>query len=204
MYVIGLTGGIGSGKSAVAQYFKQLGTEVINADIAARKVVEKGSPALTRIVEHFGIETLNRDSTLNRAFLRTQIFNNPQERLWLEALLHPLIRTWIQQALSVAVGPYTILETPLLLETDQYLLVDRILVVDTPEELQVRRASNRDNNIEEQIRAIMKTQLPREERLDKAEDTLDNSGSLEHIEQQVTELHHKYLKLAAQEKEAGT
>jgi len=204
MYVIGLTGGIGSGKGAVAQYFKRLGTEVIDADIAARKVVEKGSPALTNIVEHFGIKTLNSDSTLNRAFLRTQIFNNPQERLWLEALLHPLIRTWIQQALSIAMGPYTLLETPLLLETDQHLLVDRILVVDTPEELQIRRASHRDNNIEEQIRAIMKTQLPREERRGKADDILDNSGSLHHIERQVTELHHKYLMLAAQKKRAGT
>jgi len=204
MYVIGLTGGIGCGKSAVAQYFKRLGIGVIDADIAARKFVEKGSPALTKIVEHFGVETLNSDSTLNRAFLRTQIFIDPQERLWLEALLHPLIRTWIQQALSIAMGPYTILETPLLLETDQHLLVDRILVVDTPEKLQIRRASNRDNNIEEQIRAIMKTQLPREERLGKADDVLDNSGSLDHIERQVTELHYKYLTLAAQKKRAGT
>ncbi|MDX2348784.1 MAG: dephospho-CoA kinase [Porticoccus sp.] len=204
MYVIGLTGGIGSGKSVVAQYFKRLGTEVIDADIAARKIVEKGSPALTKIVEHFGVETLNSDSTLNRAFLRTRIFNDPQERLWLEALLHPLIRTWIQHALSIAVGPYTILETPLLLETAQHLLTDRILVIDTPEELQIRRASNRDNNNEEQIRAIMKTQLPREERRGKADDILDNSGSLDHIERQVTELHHKYLTLAAQKKGAGT
>jgi dephospho-CoA kinase len=204
MFVIGLTGGIGSGKSAAAKHFKRLGIEVIDADIAARKVVEKGSPALTKIVEHFGVETLNSDSTLNRAFLRTQIFKDPQERRWLEALLHPLIRTWIQQALSIAMEPYTILETPLLLETDQHLLVDRILVVDTPEELQIRRASNRDNNIKEQIRAIMKTQLPREERLDKADDILDNSGSLDHIERQVTELHHKYLALAAQKKGAGT
>ncbi len=204
MFVIGLTGGIGSGKSAAAEYFKRLGIDIIDADIAARKVVEKGSPALTKIVEHFGVETLNSDNTLNRAFLRTQVFNNPQERLWLETLLHPLIRVWMQQALSNTTGPYTILETPLLLETDQHLLVDRVLVIDAPEELQMTRASNRDNNIEEQIRAIMKTQLPREERLDKADDILDNSGSLDHIERQVTELHHKYLTLAAQKKGAGT
>jgi dephospho-CoA kinase len=204
MFIIGLTGGIGSGKSAAAMHFKRLGIDVIDADTAARKVVEKGSPALTKITEHFGVETLNDDSTLNRAFLRTLIFNDPQERLWLETLLHPLIRTWIKQALSVAVGPYTILETPLLLETDQHLLVNQILVVDAPEEIQIARASHRDNNTEEQIRAMMKTQRPREERLDRADDILDNSGSLDHLERQVTTLHHKYLKLAAQEKGAGT
>ena len=200
MYVVGLTGGIGSGKSTVAQYFKQLGIDVIDADTAARKVVDKDSPALTSIADHFGVEILNVDGTLNRAALRSQIFNNPQERQWLESLLHPLIRIWIQQALSNTTGPYTILETPLLLETDQHLLVDRILVIDVPEKLQMIRASDRDNSNEGQIHAIMNAQLPRKERLAKADDILDNSSSIEHIEYQATKLHHKYLQLAEQSK----
>lgn len=198
MYVVGLTGGIGSGKSTVAQHFKQLGIDVIDADDAARKVVEKDSPALNRIADHFGVEILNIDGTLNRAALRSQIFNNPQERQWLESLLHPLIRIWIQQALSNTTGPYTILETPLLLETDQHRLVDRILVVDVPEKLQMIRASDRDNTNEEQIHAIINAQLPRKERLAKGDDILDNSSSIEHIEHQATKLHYKYLQLAEQ------
>ncbi|MEH6616980.1 MAG: dephospho-CoA kinase [Porticoccus sp.] len=200
MYVVGLTGGIGSGKSTVAQHFKQLGIDVIDADTAARKVVDKDSPALTSIADHFGAGILNVDGTLNRAALRSQIFNSPQERQWLESLLHPLIKIWIQQALSNTTGPYVILETPLLLETDQHLLVDRILVVDVPEKLQMIRASDRDDSNEEQIHAIMKAQLPRKERLAKADDILDNSSPLDHIEHQATKLHHKYLQLAEQSK----
>lgn len=201
MYVVGLTGGIGSGKSTVAQHFKQLGIDIIDADTAARKVVEKDSPALARIADHFGEEILNIDDTLNRTALRSQIFNSPKERQWLESLLHPLIKIWIQQALSNSTGAYTILETPLLLETDQHLLVDRILVIDVPEKLQVVRASDRDNSNEEQIHAIMNAQLPRKERLARADDILDNSNPLDYIEHQVTKLHHKYLQLAGQSRE---
>jgi dephospho-CoA kinase len=200
MYVVGLTGGIGSGKSTVAQHFKQLGIEVIDADTAARKVAGKDSPALTSIADHFGGGILNVDGTLNRAALRSQIFNSPQERQWLESLLHPLIKTWIQQALSNTTGAYAILETPLLLETDQHLLADCILVVDVPEKLQIIRASDRDNSNEEQIHAIMNAQLPRKERLARADDVLDNSNPLDYIEHQVAKLHHKYLLLAEQSK----
>ena len=196
MFVIGLTGGIGSGKTLVGESFSQLGIEVINADIAARQVVEKGSSALIQIANHFGRECLQDDGSLDRAFLRAHVFNNPEDRQWLESLLHPLIREWIQLALSHAKGPYAILETPLLLETNQQQLTDRILVVDIPESLQVARASERDNNNEEQIRAIIKAQLPRQERLTRADDILDNSGTLDQLADQVAKLHRKYLALA--------
>jgi len=196
MFVVGLTGGIGSGKTLVGESFSQLGVEVINADIAARKVVEKGSPALVQIAHHFGKECLQEDGCLDRAFLREQIFNNAEERRWLESILHPRIREWIQLALSHATGPYAILETPLLLETNQHQLTDHILVVDVPESLQVARASERDNNNQKQIRAIIKAQIPRQERLSRADDILDNSGTIDQLTAQVAKLHRKYLALA--------
>lgn len=199
MYVIGLTGGIGSGKSTVGEHFKQRGIDVIDADIAARRVVEKGTPALTNIANHFGIESLNGDGTLNRAYLRSRVFDNSEERQWLESLLHPLIYQWVKRALCRASSPYIILETPLLLETDQHNLTNRILVVDLPEELQIARAVDRDNNNIEQIRSIMNVQISRKARLSKADDILDNSGPLSCLSIAVSDLHHKYLKLAAEQ-----
>jgi dephospho-CoA kinase len=197
MYIIGLTGGIGSGKTTVGNCFSQLGINVINADIAARKVVEKGSPALTQVVEFFGQQSLLENGTLNRAFLREEIFNDTNKRQWVEALLHPLIQIWIKQALENSSSAYTILESPLLLETDQHRLVDRILVVDIPKELQVQRSGQRDGNDKQQIQAIMNTQLSREERLKQADDIIDNSEPLEGLPSKVETLHQNYLKLAS-------
>jgi dephospho-CoA kinase len=209
MYVVGLTGGIGSGKSTVSGLFKKLGTEIIDADLAARKVVEKGSSALPQITDYFGKDSLLEDGTLNRAYLRSQIFKHQEKRQWLESLLHPLIRMWIEQSLSKALSPYVIFESPLLLETSQHQLTDRILVVDIPENLQLLRATQRDGNNTEQIQAIIDTQISRKERLKWADDIIDNSETANidndcnhssKLAAQVKELHQSYLTLAANKK----
>ncbi len=196
MFILGLTGGIGSGKSTVAKAFRDLGIAVVDADIAAREVVAKGSPALKQIADHFGPHILQADGTLDRAKLRRIIFDNSEEKQWLESLLHPLIERHIRKQLTQATSPYVVFESPLLLETRQHELVDRVLVVDVPEKTQITRASARDNNSEEQIRAIMSTQLPRQERLSRADDIIDNSGSAADTAAQAQQLHLKYLEIA--------
>ena len=196
MLVIGLTGGIGSGKSAVASQFREHGINVVDADLAARKVVERGAPALAAIAKHFGDNALTDDGALNRAYLRSIVFKNSEQKQWLEELLHPLIREWITAQLEQSQSPYAILESPLLLETDQHNLAARVLLVDVPEELQVERACTRDNNSEEQIRAIINNQMSRQQRRELADDIIDNSGPLEQTCQQVDQLHHQYLSLA--------
>lgn len=197
-YTIGLTGGIGSGKSAVAKEFLKLGITVVDADQAAREAVLPGTPALTTIAEHFGNGILLPDGALDRAALREIVFNNPAERHWLETLLHPVIRQIVADNLNRAAGPYAILESPLLLETDQHMLTNRVLVVDVPEELQLKRASQRDNNNEAQIRAIMASQMARPDRLARADEVVDNSGTPEELSQAVLKLHQQYLVLAKQ------
>ena len=199
MYVVGLTGGIGSGKSAAADCFRALGINVVDADWAARVVVQPGKPALEQIAAHFGSEVLLENGELNRAHLRSLVFDNAAERKWLEALLHPLIRTEIIEALEASSSPYAILESPLLIESGQYKLVQRICVVDLPEAMQIERASARDANDPEQIRKIMAAQLPRQGRLARADDLLDNSGDLNSLQTQVESLHQHYLQLATSE-----
>jgi len=169
----------------------------VDADIAARKVVEPGMPALQAIAEHFGEQVLQGDGTLDRAALRSIVFNDEQQRHWLEQLLHPVIGEWIATELASATGPYAILESPLLLETEQRKATQRALVVDVSKELQIERATARDNNSREQIEAIIAAQLPREERLARADDVVDNSGSLEALEKAVETLHQQYLDIAA-------
>lgn len=197
MFVLGLTGGIGSGKSAVAACFKKYGIKVVDADIAARKVVEPGMPALQAIAEHFGEKVLQADGTMDRAALRSIVFNDEQQRHWLEQLLHPAIGEWIAAELASANSAYAILESPLLLETAQRKSTQRALVVDVSKELQIERATARDDNSREQIEAIIAAQLPREERLARADDVIDNSGSLADLESVVKTLHQQYLKIAA-------
>ncbi len=197
MFVLGLTGGIGSGKSAVAACFKAYGIKVVDADIAARKVVEPGMPALQAIAEHFGEQILQADGTMDRAALRNIVFNDEQQRLWLEQLLHPTIGEWIKSELASATSNYAILESPLLLETEQRESTQRALVVDVSKELQIERATARDDNSREQIEAIIAAQLPREERLARADDVIDNSGSLADLQSAVDTLHQQYLKIAA-------
>lgn len=196
MYVIGLTGGIGSGKTAVSQIFESLGVAVVDADQAQRVVVEKGSQALQRIAEHFGPESLLPDGTLNRPALRRIVFSQPEERGWLEKLLHPLIFQELQRQLREAQGPYCLLVSPLLVETGQNRLTRRILVVDAPDEVRIARTVARDQTTADQIRAIMAAQVESGKRLSYADDVLVNDSDVESLGKQVRDLHEKYLKLA--------
>ncbi|MGH1370504.1 MAG: dephospho-CoA kinase [Cellvibrionaceae bacterium] len=197
-FVIGITGGIGSGKTAVSDHFERLGIAVVDADIASRTVVEKGTPALARIAEHFGTEVLQADGNLDRAHLRSAIFKDPEQRQWLESLLHPLIRDEIVAGLESASSPYALLVSPLLIESGQSQLTERVLVVDVPEDLQLTRTVARDNNSEQQVKAIMAAQASRQQRLEAADDVVTNDGTLEHLKAQVEKLHQKYLELATQ------
>ncbi len=199
MYIVGLTGGIGSGKSAASEYFEQLGVRVVDADLVARQVVTKGSTALESIRQHFGDDILTTGGELNRARLRHIIFAKAEEKQWLEQLLHPLIRQEIERQLHTACGDYAILTSPLLIESKQLELTQRLAVVDVPSELQSQRACQRDNNSRQQIEAIMAAQLPRQERLTLADDIIDNSGSLATLHQQISRLHQQYLQLASEQ-----
>ncbi|MGE7958981.1 dephospho-CoA kinase [Pseudomonas sp. NPDC089530] len=194
-WILGLTGGIGSGKSAAAQRFIDLGIHVVDADHAARWVVEPGRPALARIAEHFGDSVLQADGQLDRAALRQLIFEVPQQRLWLEALLHPLIAEEITAHLARAESPYAILVSPLLIESGQYAMTQRILVIDVPQPLQIERTLQRDGISEQQVQAILKAQATREDRLGHANDVLVNDRDLAWLHSEVERLHHFYLTL---------
>ena len=191
--VVGITGGIGSGKSAVTERFEKLGVTVVDADLAARVVVEPGRPALAAIAERFGDSILLDDGNLDRAALRKTVFANEAERKWLEQLTHPLIGEEILQQLQSANSAYAILSSPLLLETSQGDLTDLTVVVDVPEEVQIQRTMSRDSNDEEQVRRIMAAQMPREQRLEKADIVIDNSRSLGELDDVVAELHKEFL-----------
>lgn len=196
-YIVGLTGGIGSGKSTVAEAFKRLGIRVIDADQASRAVVEPGSKALSAIVNHFADQQLLIDGQLNRAALREIIFKNPEQKVWLEELLHPLIGQWIaRQIEQTTSSPYIILESPLLFETDQHKLVNITLLIDLSPELQKLRASQRDAVSAEQIEAIINTQMSRESKISLADVIFDNSLTLESIDQRVLDLHCQFENLA--------
>lgn len=194
-WILGLTGGIGSGKSAAAQCFIDLGVHLVDADNAARWVVEPGRPALAQIAEHFGPSVLQADGTLNRSALRELIFKDPQQRVWLEGLLHPLIREEIRQYLARAESAYAILVSPLLLETSQHQMVQRVLVIDVPESVQIERTVLRDRTNEDQVRAILKAQASRGERLSRADDVIVNDRDPAWLESEVERLHHFYLTL---------
>lgn len=194
-WILGLTGGIGSGKSVVVEEFGRLGVHWVDADHAARWVVEPGRPALASIVERFGETVLAQDGSLDRTVLRGLIFRDAAQRKWLEELLHPLIRQEIAEHLARATSPYAIMVSPLLVESGQYRQVDRVLVVDVPEALQVERASRRDQSSEAQIRAILEAQASREERLRHADDVLINDRDRAWLRQEVERLHNFYLTL---------
>ncbi|UMZ11204.1 dephospho-CoA kinase [Pseudomonas sp. MPFS] len=194
-WTLGLTGGIGSGKSAAAQHFIDLGTHVIDADHAARWVVEPGRPALGQIAQHFGDGVLQADGQLDRAALRKLIFEEPEQRRWLEALLHPLIAEEIASHLARAESPYAILVSPLLVESGQARMTQRILVIDAPQQLQVERTLLRDQVSEQQVQAILKAQASREERLRHADDVLVNDRDRAWLNSEVERLHHFYLTL---------
>lgn len=199
-YVVGLTGGIGSGKSTIAELFAELGVPVIDADLVARQVIEKGSPLLAEIAAHFGPEILLEDGALDRAALREKVFNHESEKQWLNQLLHPDIRHEMLRQLAAQRMPYCIFMVPLLIENKLTALCQRILVVDVSEQTQMTRASQRDNNQLALIKNIMQSQVSRSERLQHADDVINNdadlSESLPQLKQKVLDLHHLYLQLA--------
>lgn len=194
--IIGVTGGIGSGKSAATNEFERLGITVIDADIVAREVVEPGQPALASIVEHFGEKILEND-VLNRAKLRDIIFTDPEQKLALNKIMHPAIRDTLVKQLKSADSVYVLLSAPLLFENGLDKYTQRNLVVDVPEAVQMQRASMRDGVEQQQIRAIIAAQMPRDERLARADDVIVNTGSLDALHLKVQELHDKYLILSS-------
>jgi dephospho-CoA kinase len=194
---IGLTGGIASGKSTVAARFSELGIPVIDADQSSRSVVAPGQPGLKAVVARFGAGVLTADGELDRRALRQLIFADPRKRRDLEAILHPLIRADMERRAAQAVGPYLILEIPLLVEGGARDQVDRILVVDADEAAQLQRLMTRDAESAEQARAILAAQANRAARLKAADDVLLNSGTVPELRQAVDRLHQSYLRLAA-------
>ncbi len=196
-FVVGLTGGIGSGKSTVGKIFAALGIHVVNADHLSREVVQPGQPALRTIAENFGAEVLLPDGTLDRAYLRGTVFADDEHKNWLEALLHPLIADLIRTRISESESLYCILESPLLLETEQHRLVDRILVVDVDKETQLKRTMERDGGDSTVIRSIIASQLAQDERLSMADDIINNIDAQDKLHIQVKRLHKNYLTLAS-------
>ncbi|WP_163832602.1 dephospho-CoA kinase [Spartinivicinus ruber] len=197
VYKVGITGGIGSGKTAATDYLantKQI--VIVDADVIARQVVEPGTSTLLAIVDHFGEQVLLENGTLNRQYLRQLIFNSPAEKKWLESLLHPLIRQQIIAELKQATSAYAVLVSPLLFETDQHLLVDRTLLIDVPESVQIDRACQRDNMTKEQAQRILATQMSQEEKQQRADDIINNQGSLQQLYAQLDQLHQQYLGFA--------
>lgn len=198
MYVVGLTGGIGSGKSTVEAIFNRLGIDSVDADKASRAVVAPGSAALQKIAQHFGDHLITADGSLDRAALRALVFADAQQRQWLEKLLHPLIGQWLIQSLQAARSPYVLLVSPLLFEARQDQLANFCILVDLPEALQIERASKRDGASAEQIRQIMAAQMSRHERIAKADAVIDNTQPLNQVEAAVCALHQKILSAAHQ------
>ena len=196
MLVIGLTGGIGSGKSVVADLFAKLGIEIIDADDITRELVLPGETALAEIIETFGDSILNQHGELDRKALARVAFRDNKSRKSLELIIHPRVRTRMLESISTATSPYVILVIPLLLESGQNNMVDRVLVIDADEERRIQRVSDRDHRSTEEISDIMNAQLPRTARLSQADDLLENNGSLSELEAGVSDLHDKYLALS--------
>lgn len=196
MLRIGLTGGVASGKSAVAEAFCALGAALVDTDAVAREVVARGTPGLDAVVAAFGESVLDAAGELDRRRLRAVVFEDPAARRRLEAILHPLIRSRTLAAAEAAAGPYVLIAVPLLVETGFGELVDRVLVVDCPPELQVRRLIERDGIDKATAEAMIAAQADRETRLAAADDVIDNSGTLEAMRAQVRALHERYLALA--------
>jgi dephospho-CoA kinase len=196
MFTVGLTGGIASGKTAVSDLFAARGIPVVDADVAARRVVDPGTEGLAELVSTFGREVVDAHGELDRRHLRELVFRDPAARRRLEGILHPRIREWLATELSRAQGPYALLVVPLLVGSDLIKLLDRVLVVDVPVAVQLERVVARDRCSEEQARSIVASQAPREERLAAADDVILNDGGLRELEPKVEALHQRYLALA--------
>lgn len=197
---VGLTGGIGSGKSSVCRLFAEMGVPIVDADIIARQLVEPGQPALSQLVQAFGAGVLKQDGALDRAALRRLAFGNAENRQLLDAIMHPLIYDEIETQVAGLSYPYCILAIPLLVETRRKHVVQRVLVVDCPEELQRQRVMARDRLDRTQVEAIMAAQTDRASRLAVADDLIDNGGTAAHLAEQVKSLHNSYLLLATARK----
>ena len=197
MLKVGLTGGIGCGKSVVCGIFSELGVPAIDTDELARLAVRPGSPVLERIVETFGASVLRDDGSLNRDHMRQIVFSSATRRRQLEQIVHPEIRQLLQQHLAGITAPYVVIAIPLLLEKGWHTYVDRILVVDCDESLQLRRAMERDGSDEATIRAIIASQIPRRKRLEHADDIIHNDADFTALRQQVEELHRYYTDVIA-------
>jgi dephospho-CoA kinase len=192
-YVVALTGGIASGKSAVTERFEKLGVEVIDADRVARELVAPGQPALDEIASAFGADVLDADGTLDRRRMRERVFADPSARRRLEAILHPRVRTELHERARLSTAPYVVLAIPLLAESEGYDWIDRVLVVDVPRETQRQRLIARDGITPQLADAMLYAQASRERRLAIADDVVDNHGALSDLDAQIATLHRRYL-----------
>ncbi len=200
MYVVAITGGIGSGKTTIANQFAELGIDVVDADVIAREVVEPGAPALAAIAAHFGPDVIAADGQLDRRGLRERVFSDPDAKVWLNALLHPLIRQEMLRRCAAARSPYCLLVVPLLVENKLTGLANRVLVIDVDEATQIERTCRRDGVSREQAQAILAAQASRAERLAAADDVLDNkNGAPETIKPRILALHETYMAFASQQ-----
>ncbi|WP_445775623.1 dephospho-CoA kinase [Shewanella sp.] len=197
-FVVGLTGGIASGKTTVANLFAEFGIELVDADVIAREVVAKGSAGLSAIVDHFGDDILLANGQLDRATLRNKVFNNETQRLWLNNLLHPMIRQKMLDQVQASTSKYVIMVVPLLFENQLDSLVSTTLVVDISPELQISRTMQRDGVSQQQVEHILASQMSRQQRIDKANHIIDNQGDIELLRSQVTRLHQCFLQQAAE------
>lgn len=200
-FVVGVTGGIGCGKSTICREFAALGAPIVDTDEVAREVVAQGTPGLAAIVERFGPEVLAADGTLDRRRLRSIVFADDASRRWLEALLHPLIRARTEEHVRAAKHPYCLVCIPLLVERSGASRVDRVLVIDCPEEIQIARVMARDKLTAPEVEAIMRTQATRAARLAVADDVIENIGNVETVRPAIRALHRQYLDLAQRTRE---
>ena len=196
--IVGLTGGIGSGKSAAASFFKNEGISVIDADHVAKEVVEKDTPGFKKVVEYFGAEIIHADGSIDRAKLRKEVFESIEKRVALESITHPLVREKMSERILASQSPYSIIEVPLIFETKSMSSYDRVLVIDCEPELQLERAALRDKNSSDVIQNIINSQCSREERLSIANDVISNNDSLKNLQIRSLAMHHFYLGLAKQ------
>ena len=196
MFIVGLTGGIGSGKTVASDRFEELGVKVVDADIASRVVVENGQPALYSIEGKFGSDVISDDGSLNRAKLREIIFKDNEAKSWLEALLHPLIAKHISDEISRATSKYAVLVSPLLFETSQFEMCNRTLLIDVSKEVQILRTTARDNVSKSQVEKIISSQMDRDQKINKADDVIVNDGEIIDLISKIDDIHQKYIEIA--------
>ena len=196
MFVVGLTGGIGSGKTVASDRFEELGIKVVDADISSRVVVEIGKPALSSIEDEFGSDVISDDGSLNRAKLREIIFKDDEAKSWLESLLHPLIGQHILDEIASATSRYVILVSPLLFETTQFQMCNRTLLIDVPKDIQILRTAKRDKVPESQVEKIIASQMDRDQKISKADDVIVNDGEIGDLISKIDKIHQRYIDLA--------